>query len=304
MKRIPTLDGWRAIAVLAVIVHHVAKHYCGDEQWWIWRGAVGVDIFFAVSGLLITSQLLQNGNLKSFYIRRVFRILPPAIVYLAFVLAVHLIDSPDFLHCLAIQRNYTSGSVYSAHFWSLSLEEQFYLVWPPVLLLSGKRAPIIAMAVIAAVCLWRPYALFHLGMGYIRTDLRCDGLLWGCVTAFAFRNGIVKFGRIAPVVCFVVAVLVWGIPIFMPVLPILVSITVLGTVQEPHWVVSRLLDWKPLVWIGQRSYGIYLWHACFIMVPINVPMILKVGAAIVWPAILYRFFESPIRQIGRRLAAR
>jgi peptidoglycan/LPS O-acetylase OafA/YrhL len=304
VKRIPTLDGWRAIAVLAVIVHHVSKFYCGSEYWWIWRGAVGVDVFFAVSGLLITSQLLQNGNLKSFYIRRVFRILPPAIVYLTIVLALHLIDSQDFLRCLAIQRNYTNGSVYSAHFWSLSLEEQFYLVWPPVLLLSGKRAPMVAMAGILAVCLWRPYALLHLGMGYVRTDLRCDGLLWGCVTAFALRTANVKFGRILPAVCFIAAVLVWGIPIFMPILPILVSITVLGTVQEPHWIMSRLLEWKPLVWIGQRSYGIYLWQSFFIMVPINVPMILKVGAAIVWSAVLYRFFETPLRQVGRRLALR
>ncbi len=287
-----------------MIVHHVSKFYCGSEYWWIWRGAVGVDVFFAVSGLLITSQLLQNGNLKSFYIRRVFRILPPAIVYLTIVLALHLIDSQDFLRCLAIQRNYTNGSVYSAHFWSLSLEEQFYLVWPPVLLLSGKRAPMVAMAGILAVCLWRPYALLHLGMGYVRTDLRCDGLLWGCVTAFALRTANVKFGRILPAVCFIAAVLVWGIPIFMPILPILVSITVLGTVQEPHWIMSRLLEWKPLVWIGQRSYGIYLWQSFFIMVPINVPMILKVGAAIVWSAVLYRFFETPLRQVGRRLALR
>jgi peptidoglycan/LPS O-acetylase OafA/YrhL len=305
MKRIPTLDGWRAAAILAVIGHHVAASY-GHESLWLWHGAMGVDIFFAVSGLLITSQLLQNSSLKNFYIRRVFRILPPAFLYLAVVFALHLITGGDLLACLLIRRNYIVGSGYTSHFWSLSLEEQFYLVWPLVLLWSGRRAKLTAFLCIIALCIWRAVALTHLNitaLAYSRTDMRCDGLLWGCISAYILRAGTIKIGKVMPPVCLGVAVLVFGIPYFLPILPILLSCVVLGTIQEPTSVLSRVLEWKPLIWIGERSYGLYLWHVLFITAPINLPMIVKVGATVVWCALMYRCFETPLRKMGRKLAS-
>lgn len=264
---------------------------------------MGVDIFFAVSGLLITTQLLQDSDLKRFYIRRAFRILPPVFLYLGAVFALHLIDSRDLWHCLSMLRNYGTGSEYTTHFWTLSLEEQFYLAWPLVLLLSGKRAPKVAIAGIIAVCAWRAFA-WHLGMNYSRTDMRSDGLLWGCVSAFVLRTGDIKFGKFIPAICVVCAFFVWSIPIFMPVMPIMWTCAVLGTVQKPTWAFSRLLEWRPLVWIGQRSYGIYVWQSLFIFVPVPIPMTVKIAAVIVWSAVLYEYVESPLRSIGRTLTLR
>jgi peptidoglycan/LPS O-acetylase OafA/YrhL len=267
---------------------------------------MGVDIFFALSGLLITSQLIDDGSLKSFYTRRAFRILPPAIIYLVAMLALQLTSPRDVLHCLLFVRNLglPAASPYTTHFWTLSLEEQYYLAWPVIMLLSGKRARTVAFVGIVIVCFWRAYALSHGIGGYGRTDMRCDGLLWGSLMAFALRSEKLKLLQFLPLVCLPAATFIFGMRPVMPLLPVLLAVTVLGTVQYPEWALPRLLEWKPLVWIGQRSYGIYLWHNFFIIVPVNVPMVLKLGAAIIWSALLYRYVESPLRTFGKRFAPR
>jgi peptidoglycan/LPS O-acetylase OafA/YrhL len=313
MKHIPTLDGWRAIAIIAVIVHHIAMFY-GNDSWWAGRGAMGVDIFFAVSGLLITTQLLQPGtSMKSFYIRRAFRILPPAICFLGILFAFHLINGRDVLQCLFIIRNYVeAGSTYTTHFWSLSLEEQFYFLWPVVLLcLAKRRAPLLVFIAILAVSVCRGFASIVLyshavrGIGmnqYFHTDMRCDGLLWGCLAAFCLTKTDLKCGKVITVLCLVGAFFLWGNPLFMPLSPILLTGVVLGTVQQPAWRLSRMLEWKPLTWIGQRSYGIYLWQSLFIFTPLPVPMALKIAAVLAWSAVLYEYVESPLRRIGKGIA--
>jgi len=301
MQRIPTLDGWRAVAILLVVAHHVGRSL-GNESWVVWRGVIGVDVFFAISGLLITSQLLQDGGLRQFYIRRAFRILPPAVLYLVVVLLLGLTNGADFLHCFLISRNYSAGTMFTGHFWSLSLEEQFYLVWPILLLWSGKRAPAVGLAGIVAVCVWRYYAWWHVGAFYTHTEQRCDGLLWGCLTAFWLRDAKCRIGRIVSAMCIAGAIAVWSVPVFLPLMPALLAMGVLGTVRSPSWAFSRLLDCKILVWIGQRSYGIYLWQQLLIFAPVRIPMAARLMLVFLWPAVLYRYFETPLRQIGRRMA--
>lgn len=264
---------------------------------------MGVDLFFAISGLLITSQLMEGGDLRSFYIRRAFRILPPAILYLGVVFALGLVARGDVFACLAIHRNYVRGSNFSVHFWSLSLEEQFYLVWPFVLQRSGKRAPTAAFIGIAAVCIWRALAAPHLTGWFIRTEERCDGLLWGCLAAFWLRERAFRPGKIASALCLAGAVAVWQVPLLMSLMPALLAVGVLGSVQEPTWWLSRLLESKPLVWVGQRSYGIYLWQMLFLLAPLNVPLALRLVLSVSLPALPYRFFEMPLRRVGRRIAA-
>lgn len=263
---------------------------------------MGVDVFFAISGLLITSQLFENANLKQFYIRRAFRILPPALFYLAVLFVLHLIDGTEVLHCLTIQRNYTGGPVFDDHFWSLSLEEQFYLVWPFLLLFSGKHAPKVAFALILCIAVWRPFAMNHETLWYARTEMRADGLLWGCLSAFWFRKGIIRPSQSVAMASMLVAVLMWIGPEFLALTPLLISIAVVGTAQQSEWLVSRVLESKPLVWIGQRSYGIYLWQQLFIFTPVKVPLAIRLGASILVPALLYRVMETPLRQVGKRLA--
>lgn len=297
MKRIPTLDGWRAVAVLAVIAFHAGYFNHVDLS----RGAIGVDIFFALSGLLITSQLLENPDLKAFYIRRAFRILPPAVLYL--VVIYHFTTADDLVRCLLIVRNFVHGPVCTEHYWSLSLEEQFYLVWPVAVLVMGKRARGVALAAVVAVTAWRAFVLGNVDVPTVhRTDLRCDGLLWGCISAFAYRMGNLRIGRVLPVIAFVLAVGSFGVVSLMPVVPFLLSVAILGTAQEPTSLLARILEWSPLVWIGKRSYGIYIWQMFALM--LNVPWSVKVVVLFGWPALLYELYEMPIRQLGRRLSRR
>lgn len=263
---------------------------------------MGVDVFFAISGLLITSQLFENSDLRHFYIRRAFRILPPALLYLAVLFVLHLTDGTDVLHCLTIQRNYRGGPLFDDHFWSLSLEEQFYLAWPFLLVFSGKHAPKVAFALILCVALWRPVAMNHEPFWYARTEMRVDGLLWGCVSAFWFAKGTMKPSQSIAMGCMLLAALMWIGPALLALPPLLICIAVAGTAQQPGWFVSRVLESKPLVWIGQRSYGIYLWQQLFIFAPVKMPLLIRLAATFVVPALLYRFMETPLRQVGRRLA--
>src|ERR1700739_802804 len=164
--RIAALDGWRGIAILMVLVAHVEATYFGRPiPSWLNTGEHGVCIFFVLSGYLITSNLLQRGlNLRRFYIRRFFRLMPVAWAYLLFLGAAEVlvryprIALPEAASCLFFYRNYYGpiGTAATLHFWSLSVEEQFYLAWPLVLLLLGRRRclQIVPVAIIG-IAAWR-----------------------------------------------------------------------------------------------------------------------------------------------------
>src|SRR5437868_1859800 len=151
---IPTLDGWRAVAIVMVLLSHgLWSHnqaFGYDSSWKralhviiSHAGPAGVLLFFSISGFLICSRLLKDGSLKRFYVRRLFRIIPPAFVYLLVVavLALTGLVSPitdssfywsDWFSALGFVINYkfNQGTYVVVHFWSLAVEEQFYLLWP------------------------------------------------------------------------------------------------------------------------------------------------------------------------------
>src|SRR4051812_39674608 len=140
---LPTLDGWRGVAVLMVIVFHALA-----SPYPVFRplGGLGVSIFFALSGLLICNRLLaefgRGGriDLPGFYVRRAFRILPPAFAYLAALAALGAATPPELGSCLLFWRNYyTGGGWCTGHFWSLAVEEHFYLFFPVLLAWAGPR---------------------------------------------------------------------------------------------------------------------------------------------------------------------
>jgi len=181
---IPTLDGWRAIAILAVIVHHATVSYVypsgpypSGRGLWISRllGDHGVAIFFAISGFLICTRLLQEHrktdriSLKSFYLRRAFRILPPYFLYLAILgviaaAGVIEVEPIEWWSCAFFFRNYMPGphppftGWYTGHFWSLSIEEHFYLFWPLMLVVCGNKRARSAVVVLSfLVMVWRTF---------------------------------------------------------------------------------------------------------------------------------------------------
>ena len=200
---LPTLDGWRALAVTLVILCHwtLADESQGFQEY----GNFGVEIFFGISGFLICTRLLDEErkhgriSLSGFYIRRSFRILPPALTYLAFLglltaIGVLLVTPMEFISSVLFFRNYyrdpanQPGWWYTIHFWSLAVEEHFYFFFPGLLVCCGTRKAVWWVAGLAlAIALWRridtyfnlvtdPGAVFH-------TDRRLDSLLWGCFAA-------------------------------------------------------------------------------------------------------------------------
>jgi peptidoglycan/LPS O-acetylase OafA/YrhL len=200
-ERYPTLDGWRGVAILMVLVVHCAECVLPSdalESNLMSRGRFGVDLFFALSGLLITSRLLlehdRSGtiSIRRFMGRRATRILCLNVLYVLTVAALGLMKTPaEFLSSLVLVRNYLpvplAGSS-TTHLWSLSIEEHFYFAWPILLCWWGtRRAPQLAAWTAISVALWRITELSNgVSRGwlsevppYLRTDLRLDALMWG-----------------------------------------------------------------------------------------------------------------------------
>ncbi len=333
MKRseyISSLDGWRAIAIIGVILSHsFASNY------WTRHGALGVNLFFAISGFLITSRLLdeqtRNGfvSLSQFYSRRAFRILPPALCYLAVITLLSVTgviysSGTDIVSCLVFLRNYWGASAhdgwYTGHFWSLAVEEQFYLFWPAILVIAGfRRSRWIAPALALSFAIWRSLdlrngwiaTLFHnevLRNYPLRSDYRMDALLWGSSLALF---GIQRFapkrfgsGFVLGAFVVIVALDVRQPQSYMLAEALLFPFLLAVTVAQPGAWFSRALECVPLRWCGRLSYSLYLWqqlfvsqyhHGVFQRFPINV--VLAVFCALG----SYYFVERPAIKWGRRL---
>lgn len=209
---IPTLDGWRAIAVTLVIGAHSYTMLMNNGTkaarslaTMFNHAGYGVDIFFALSGYLICTLLLREKNITGtislfrFYVRRAFRILPPVVLFLAIILLLSNtemlphIEIGEILGTLFFYRNYVEGSWYTGHFWSLAVEEQFYAIIPLFLLLVNRRWAVRSALGLIALCIgirWFEYAheWFAGPNSQFRTESRFDGLLWGCLLALAMQN--------------------------------------------------------------------------------------------------------------------
>jgi hypothetical protein len=175
-RYLPTLDGWRAVAVIGVILFHGRSGFFAEDSL-LYRicdhGILGVDVFFAISGFLICGLLLKEYeddgdiSLRRFYLRRCFRILPPYYVAMAIFCVVSLLgvitlNNADLPSCLLFYRNYMPlgtderGGFYTAHFWTLAMEEHFYLIWPMLLLVvKPRRAGKVAFLLAMLVFCWR-----------------------------------------------------------------------------------------------------------------------------------------------------
>jgi peptidoglycan/LPS O-acetylase OafA/YrhL len=206
MGRIPTLDGWRGIAILLVIVTHVQAGLLGHVWRYPWMdlGQHGVGIFFVLSGYLITSRLLcDEKGLGPFYIRRFFRLMPCAWLYLAVLPVVGLllhtrVIGHEVWACLFFYRNYfplaeNAHNAFTSHFWSLSLEEQFYLFWPALLIFAGKRWSFAIAVVGACACGAVRFAMWDQATSHkLATGVRIDALLIGCTLAFLLESEAVR----------------------------------------------------------------------------------------------------------------
>jgi peptidoglycan/LPS O-acetylase OafA/YrhL len=210
-RYLPTLDGWRSIAIAMVVSSHCLTTASARDggggviNLLTFRlGTFGVMLFFAISGFLICTRLLVEQeatgsiSLRSFYIRRVFRILPPAYAYLVAVVALALAGLlvagwADIAGAAFFFRNYVpSDSWFTGHFWSLAIEEHFYLLWPPILVAFGrKRAMWVGVSLILLTLFLRHRAIASAPGG---TDLpgytqfRLDAFMFPCILAILLRD--------------------------------------------------------------------------------------------------------------------
>ncbi len=355
-RYMPGLDGLRALAVLAVIAFH-------EQFSWAPGGLLGVGVFFTLSGYLITDLLLSqfraHGKLRlgEFWLRRARRLLPALFVMLAVITAWVTIADRARLSSLrgavggaaGYYSNWylivTHESYFSRfapaqpldHLWSLAVEEQFYLIWPWLLLLGilairhrPKYLPWLALPTLAlaAGSAALMLALYHPGYDptrvYEGTDTRAAGLLIGAALAMvwsseraagtsrAWRVGLdgPAFAGLA-----VIFLMVWRVGQYSAFLYkgglVVLSVAtaaVLAGAAVPGSVVGRALGWRPLRWLGVRSYGIYLWHYPVIVLttPANGVISLpraaaQIAASIGLAALSWKYVEEPVRHgaLGR-----
>jgi peptidoglycan/LPS O-acetylase OafA/YrhL len=349
----PGVDGLRALAVAAVVMYHLGAA-------WLPGGFLGVDVFLVISGYLITSLLLaefrQSGRigLKRFWLRRARRLLPALFLMIVVVLVAMVLLHPGEvarLHgALLASFGYVANWYFAfadvpyfeqfgrpsvlQHLWSLAVEEQFYLLWPPIMALGivafGRRRLLlgvlagIAGSTILAWVLWEPFT--DPSRIYYGTDTRAVGLLAGVALAFlwpANRLRPVATGRPRLVLEAVGLAALAGLLALMLTLGdldemlykggfLLVAITtaaVIAVVAHPSSLLGKAFGLSAIVWLGVRSYGIYLWHWPVLMltrpnedVPFDgAPLVvlqlaLMLGAA----ALSYQYVERPIRRHGLR----
>jgi peptidoglycan/LPS O-acetylase OafA/YrhL len=328
LRHVPALDALRGIAILLVLAVHTDDALPG--------GVLGVDLFFVLSGFLITSLLLneweRDGDIsfRSFYRRRALRLLPALFTMLAVVTVAAALTSNSFrteltwvLYSVFYVTNVAAirGDGIDAenlqHMWSLAAEEQFYLVWPVVLLfvLRGRVQPRTLVLVLASIGLcmiaWRTTASGFAGAspGYLfyAPETRSDGLVFGCIAGVAFGYGLVRRVPIALATvllvpaCFAVATIDLQKPglalILLPLFCACATVALLTCALEPGWWFTRLIDRGWLRGLGRISYGLYLWH-----LPIYFAVGWKIGLplAVLVALVSYRFVEQPFLRMRHR----
>jgi peptidoglycan/LPS O-acetylase OafA/YrhL len=274
MKYNPALDGIRALAVLGVVASHGG---------WValYPGYFGVDVFFVLSGFLITSILLQQARADGiqfgrFYLRRAARLYPTMLLMLAGYLLVAPQLVPGYPHwrdalLTALYLNDYAMGVFGVrgflmHTWSLAVEEHFYLLWPLIVALLVKlRPPRVVVYLLAAAYItdtvWRLYnhvQLDNMMATWYRFDTHCSGLILGSLLAFVPQIKSRWWALLIPLCVWGMWASVWnGQRVFATTFAEWLSVAMIlwGTANP-----GNVLGWKPLAYIGRISYGIYLFH--------------------------------------------
>lgn len=353
-RYIPALDGLRAFAVLAVIAYHMNFS-------WAKGGLLGVTVFFVLSGYLITGLLVTEWaqtktiNLKNFWLRRIRRLVPAIVVVIVAVAALCTLFNhelltkmrPDIPPALFFFSNwwyiFHDMSYFDAlgapsplnHFWSLAIEEQFYLVWPVALLIAfrlGVKRPVLrrivivlaAASALAMALLYSPTA--DPSRAYYGTDTRAFSLLIGAWLAFRMPASLVRGRRRAPlskrarIVMDVIGVAAFAGLVAMVALTdgfspflywgglvaaSLLTMIVIAVIVHPRSRLGSVAAAAPLVWIGKRSYGMYLWHYPILLLmnprgavgdPNYLYLLVQLAIIFAVSALSYRFVEDPIRK--------
>jgi peptidoglycan/LPS O-acetylase OafA/YrhL/O-antigen/teichoic acid export membrane protein len=352
-RSIPSLDGLRAVAVFAVMLSHFngwsSLPRTGPLHLLlavVGQGGLGVSIFFVISGYLITTLLLNEQersgaiDLGRFYLRRAWRIFPPYYVYLTVAalvawLAHRGIPGMTLLSAAGYVSNYypylwshpESSGWYVGHTWSLSVEEQFYLAWPLLLVMFKARQRIgICMGAIGVAPLLRVltvhlWPIYAPGMQWYRLfHTTMDALACGCLMALLMRHAgfrerverlfhpawlIAACAYLAASSALLVHAPIWFTSLFgISIANGCISLLVLYVIVRPRSMAGRLLNWRAVRHVGAISYSLYLWQQLFLG-PFWTPnTVWNMAAALVCAEVSYRVVEMPSLRLRGVVEAR
>ena len=332
----PALDGLRALSIAFVLLGHVSGTHGGPklelERVMGDYANLGVVMFFVISGFLITGLLLDEHkrfgsiSLRLFYARRVLRLFPAFLLFIVFLFTMQRLgwirlNPGDYLSALTYTVNFRqSSSWFIGHLWSLSVEEQFYLLWPAVLVVAGTdRARWVACGVILVSPLARLLAVEHHLPGSIFPCV-ADSLACGCLLALCgdqlcaqkwymrliARPYFVPVAVILILACSRMRVFLIGIVFGICVINLLMAMIVHRCVAMTS-TMSRILSTSPLVAVGVLSYSLYLWQQFFLnrnsswvicSFPMNILMVFLVAC------VSYFVVERPLNGLRRKLRRR
>jgi len=327
------LDGLRAVSIAFVLLGHLSgtrgfpqleiEPVIGDYA------NLGVIMFFVISGFLITTLLLEEHqrfggiSLRLFYARRVLRLFPAFLLFVSFLIAVQLfglirLNPGDLLAAMTYTVNFRQGSSwYIGHLWSLSVEEQFYLLWPAVLVVAGYRRSI---WVAAGMILISPIARLLAVQNHLPGSIFpcvADSLACGCLLALcgdrlrlrAWYTRLIAWPYFVPVAILVIfmcsrlRVYLIGITFGVCVINILMSMIVHRCVLMQSKL-SEVLATPVLVGVGVLSYSLYLWQQFFLnrnstwaicQFPLNIFL------ALLAASVSYGFVERPLNEFRKKL---
>jgi len=320
-RHYPELDGFRGLAVTLVVFGHLVFFSLGfDSQ----MASLGVLLFFVLSGFLITGVLLNEKDargrisLSNFYLRRVLRLAPALLIFLATVTALiyfkAILDVRwyEVVFGLFYMANIVGHSLPLGHLWSLSLEEQFYAIWPWfVARMPIRRLPLIAavitsvVAIARMVTIWNGWFAYNPGIVYLRPWFRIDSIMIGCWLSVAISDDIWR-ARLTRIVTAISPAIVWMVLLawtvavrtifptaFLTVQTVLCVIVLGRLILSPTPKLSLIFGNPILRHLGRISYGLYLWQQLFVdnpnshwgalqRFPINVLVALAIAELSYW----------------------
>ena len=339
-QHIPELDGFRGLAVLVVVFGHYFEYRLPSlGRQFATVDKLGVLLFFVLSGFLITGLLhrersvTNNVNFRRFYIRRALRLGPALLVFLFAVVVLMklgwITDVPrkEIAECLFYVRNIFGRSLTLGHIWSLSLEEQFYFVWPfAFFLLPMKRSAAIVTGICVALATWRGIAIaahlfsYDSGIYYMRPYFRFDSILIGAALVLWLVSSPRTVEMLRKVLGTLPALLLWGglatwtaigeslsRALYISVQEILVTVALAQIVLCGGTLLGALFRSKLLRYVGAISYSLYLWQQLFLVT--NAPSwgpLRKIPLSIILPVLIamasHHFIEKPLLAWKDRLA--
>jgi peptidoglycan/LPS O-acetylase OafA/YrhL len=307
-------------------------------------GGLGVTIFFFLSGFLITSLMRQEYaksgtlNLKHFWARRALRILPP--FYIVLIAATLLSTDPaagpflaqafHFTNFWIINHGYQGMAQGTGVYWSLSVEEHFYILFPWIFITLQRLKPrdqaLILYGACVAILAWRCVLVMHFhaitDRTYMGTDTRIDSIIFGCALAvwsspvIANRNLVewrwvgYAFGALALLgLCLVVRSEVFRETLRYSLQGMALTVLFIVAIRFPKWAPIRVLNWKPVAFLGVISYSLYLLHFAVIFavqaavprLPMIVKGVLAFGVSLGCSYIIYRMVEKPCARLRHKL---